>query len=402
MSLFTRLSSSYFFYFTILGLISPYLSVVRDGKGFNSLELGEIFAILTATKIVAPSLWAVLADKTGQQLLIIRLGVLLALLSFILLFWLDSYWPVSFALALFSLFWTAILPQLEVFTLTSVRRSSKIYARIRLWGSIGFIVLAILAGQVMEYYQSQDNSNRYISSFTDAFVWMGCIILFCLLISTISIKPQRVINKTKTQALAIKENLLAARFVIFFISGLLLQISFGPYYGFFALFLRDLTYSGFSIGLLISLGVVAEILVFIYASTFFKYFSLKALLFFSLIITCARWLLVALYADSFVLLAFTQLIHAASFALFHSASMIFISEHFTPCQQSRGQAVYLGGVYGVGGAIGAYVAGVLWLNGTGASTAFLTASAAALIAALVMLFMPEASYKKAQSKTGQK
>ena len=82
--------------------------------------------------------------------------------------------------------------------------------------------------------------------------------------------------------------------------------------------------------------------------------------------------------------------------------MIFISEHFTPCQQSRGQAVYLGGVYGVGGAIGAYVAGVLWLNGTGASTAFLTASAAALIAALVMLFMPEASYKKAQSKTGQK
>lgn len=388
MSLFTRLSSSYFFYFTILGLITPYLSVFLDGKGFNSLELGEIFAILTATKIVAPSLWAILADKTGQQLLIIRLGALLALLSFMSLFWLDSYWPVSLSLALFSLFWTAILPQLEVFTLNSVRRSSKIYARIRLWGSIGFIVLAILAGQVMEYYSSQEFSTKYIASFTDAFVWMGCIILFCLLLSTISINPHRVVRKAKVQALAIKEKLLSPRFVIFFLSGLLLQISFGPYYGFFALFLRDLTYSGFSIGLLISLGVVAEILVFIFANSFFKHFSLKSLLFFSLFITSIRWLLVALYADSFFMLALTQLIHAASFALFHSASMVFISEHFTSCQQSRGQAVYLGGVYGVGGAIGAYVAGVLWLDGLGASTAFITASSAALIAAFVMLLMP--------------
>ena len=87
MSLFTRLSSGYFFYFAILGLISPYLSVFLDGKGFSSIELGEIFAILTATKIVAPSLWAILADKTGQQLLIIRLGALCALLSFLMLFW---------------------------------------------------------------------------------------------------------------------------------------------------------------------------------------------------------------------------------------------------------------------------------------------------------------------------
>lgn len=389
MSLFTRLSSSYFFYFAILGLISPYLSVFLDGKGFNSLELGEIFAILTATKIVAPSLWAILADKTGQKLLIIRLGALLALLSFIVLFWLNSYWSISFCLALFSLFWTAILPQLEVLTLNSVRHSSKIYARIRLWGSLGFVALAVFAGQVMEYYTQLGSSYALVSSFTDAFVLMGSIILLCLLLSTMTIKPQRVVNKVQIKALAIKDKLLEPRFVVFFFAGVLLQISFGPYYGFFALFLRDLAYPGFAVGLLISLGVVAEILVFIFASSFFKAFSLKALLIFSLAATALRWLLVALYAESLWLLAFTQLIHAASFALFHSASMIFISEHFTSCQQSRGQAVYLGGVYGVGGAIGAYVAGALWLDGLGASSAFLTASASALLAAMLMMFLPK-------------
>ena len=389
MSLFTRLSSSYFFYFAILGLVSPYLSVFLDGKGFNSLELGEIFAMLTATKIVAPSLWVILADKTGQQIVIIRMGALLALLSFIMLFWLDSYWPVSFSLALFSLFWTAILPQLEVFTLKSVRRSNKIYARIRLWGSIGFIVLALLVGQIMQYFQ-QTLAATYIGfSFNDVFVLIGGVILLCLLLSTMMIKPHRIISTTSTQVKALKNALLSSRFLTFFIAGLLLQISFGPYYGFFALFLRDLGYSGFVVGLLISLGVIAEIIVFIFAGSLFKHFSLKTLLFISLVVTAVRWFMVAFYAGSFWLLAFTQLMHAASFALFHSASMLFISHHFTSCQQSRGQAFYLGGVYGGGGAIGAYVAGVLWLDGVGANTAFLSASIMALIASAIMLFMPK-------------
>jgi len=384
LSLFTRLSSNYFFYFAILGLVSPYLSVFLDAKGFTSTELGEIFAIITATKIVAPSLWAVLADKTGQQLLIIRLGALFALSSFILLFWLSSYWPISFALALFSLFWTAVLPQLEVLTLNSVRRSSKIYARIRLWGSIGFIVLALIAGQVMEYFP--------IESFTFSFTLMGSLILLLLLVSTLTIKPQHGLNKNKQAPIAIRAKLFESRFVVFFIAGILLQISFGPYYGFFALFLRDLSYSGFAIGLLISLGVVAEIMVFIYAGAFFKTFTLKKLLVFSLVITALRWYLVALFADSVWVLLLTQVIHAASFGLYHSASMLFISEHFSACQQSRGQAVYLGGVYGLGGAVGAYLAGILWLDGQGAKTTFIVASCAALLAAFLMLFFKEKAF----------
>jgi len=389
LSLFTRLSSSYFFYFAILGLISPYLSVFLDSKGFTSLELGEIFAILTATKIIAPSLWAILADKTGQQLRIIRLGAVLALLNFMLLFWLDSYWSISLCLALFSLFWTAILPQLEVLTLNSVRRSNKIYARIRLWGSLGFIVLAIFAGQVMAFYDQKNLSSVTNTPFTNAFVLMGGGVLFLLLLSTLSLKPRHVIATTTTQVSSIKDKLLEFRFLIFFIAGILLQISFGPYYGFFALFLRDLEYPGFAVGLLISLGVVAEIVVFIFASHFFKHFSLKSLLIFSLAITAVRWLVVGMYGDSVWLLALTQLIHAASFALFHSASMVFISNHFSTCQQSRGQAIYLGGVYGVGGAIGAYLAGALWLDGVGATSAFVTASVTALLASVLMSFLPK-------------
>lgn len=376
MSLFTRLSTSYFFYFALLGLVTPFLSIFLDGKGFNSLEVGEILAIITATKIIAPSLWAMLADKSGRQLAIIQLGALLALISFIFLYWLDAFWPITLSLALFSLFWTAILPQLEVLTLTSVRRSGKIYARIRLWGSLGFIVLAILTGEVISVFSYQ------------AFITVGCLLLISLLISTLMLKqPIQGQSKNITQA-SIFSKLLKLPFIIFFVAGVLLQISFGPFYSFFALYLRDMGYPGYAVGLLISLGVLAEIIVFIFAGKLFKYFNVKGLLFISLFVTAIRWYISGNYGDILWLLTLSQLFHAASFAVYHSASMQFLSEYFDSAQQGRGQAIYLGGVYGLGGAIGAYIAGLLWLDGAGATHAFNVAALSALVGAMILLLLP--------------
>lgn len=378
---FVRLSSNYFFYFALLGLTLPYLPLFLDGNGFNSRQVGEILAIITATKIVAPSLWAILADKSKQPLLIIKLGAFLALVSFTLLYWFTLYWPITLSLALFTLFWTAILPQLEVHTLNSIKQSNKIYARIRLWGSIGFIALALVAGEVI-------TALGYPS-----FITLGSLILLGLFISTLLLTPikaraPRKVNNVDSTSFIKK--FMHRRFISFFIASLLLQISFGPYYSFFALYLRALEYSGLAIGLLISLGVLAEIVAFLYMGALFKRFSVQTLLIASLLITALRWGLLPAVADSMVLLALNQLSHAASFAVYHSACMKFISSHFTKTQQSRAQGVYLGGVFGVGGAIGAYLSGILWLEGEGASNTFYLAGVTALLAGIILLFNKKA------------
>jgi PPP family 3-phenylpropionic acid transporter len=375
LSLFTQLSTSYFFYFSILGLVVPFVAVFLDGKGFSSTEIGEILAIVTASKIFGPSLWAVLADKTGRQLSIIRLGALLAAGCFSFLFWLTNYWPITFILAIFSLFWTAILPQLEVMTLNSVRRSPKIYARIRLWGSIGFIVMAVLAGDFIERYSH------------DAFTVLGLAVLLALYLSTLVLKQPKIHLSQITATSTIKSKVLDFSFIVFFVAGLMLQISFGPYYNFFAMFLRDQHYSGIVIGLLIGLGVAAEIIVFIYAGKLFKLFTIKTLLVFSLFITAIRWTLLAQSGDNFWVLIFSQVMHAASFGLYHSASIAFIGHHFDVNQQSRGQALYVGCVYGIGGAIGAYLAGVLWFDGLGAQLSFNLAAVTVLVGMIFALFI---------------
>jgi PPP family 3-phenylpropionic acid transporter len=372
---FMRLSTNYFWYFGLLGLIVPFLAVFLDARGFTSLEIGEILAVITATKIVAPSLWAQLADKSGQQLTIVKVGALLSLFCFSLIIWTFSYWPLMFSLAMFSLFITSILPQIEVMTLNSIRKSAKIYARIRLWGSIGFVIVAMLSGELIERYSAE------------AFSYIGIVILAGLFISTLLNKQPRIAKKSSVDNVSIRAKVFNRNFLLFFFAGLMLQMSFGPYYVFFALYLKNLAYSGFLIGIFIAIGVVAEIGVFVFAAIFFKSFSLKTLISMSILLTAFRWFIVGHFANSDMALAFSQLIHALSFGLYHSASISFIQQHFNANQQSRGQAIYIGGVYGVGGAIGAYVAGLLWQDGIGAVITFDFAAITALIGGVLALFL---------------
>ena len=355
----------------------PYLAIYLDSLGFTSRQVGEVLAIVTITKIIAPSLWATIADRMRQPLLLYKLGALLSLISFSFLFYISHYWAMVTCLAFFSLFSTAILPQLEVYTLKTLRHSSKLYARVRLWGSIGFIVLAVLTGEAM------DRFGYHI------FTVLGMVVLVSLFFSTLVLNsPSKTgfVAGNKEQRPPIIFKLVDIRFICFFVAGLLLQISFAPYNGFFALFLRDFDYTGLSIGLFIGLGVVAEIAAFIYMGSLFKHCSLNTLLVLSLIVSAARWFFMPLIADSPFWLAMSQLSHAVSFAIYHSASMQFIASHFTKCQQGQGQGIYLGGVYGIGGALGAYVTGVLWQDGLGANDAFIVAAVVALIGAIVMYF----------------
>ncbi|NMP33001.1 MFS transporter [Thalassotalea sp. M1531] len=377
---FTRLSNSYFWYFSVLGLAIPFLAIFLEGRGFNSLQMGEILAVFTATKIIGPTFWAFMADKTGKKLPFIQLGATLSLVCFSVLFFVDGYWPILTILALFSLFWTGMQPQMEVLTLGAMRKSTKFYARIRLWGSVGFIVFALASGEVIGYFGS------------DSFIAIGFVILVGLWLSTLWLNETNCRTSFVNVNSRIIHKFLTANFILFFISGLLFQLSFGPYYSFFALYLRDLTYPSYAVGMFVSLAVVAEIVIFIVAGRLFKRFDAKNLLVLSIAITAARWFIMAYFGDNGIMLAISQLAHAASFGLYHSASMQFIQNHFNPNQQNRAQAVYVSGMYGIGGAIGAYLAGVYWMDGLGAQQTFIYAGYVALFASIIAFLM---SNKKA-------
>jgi len=370
------LSWSYFGYFAVLALIVPYLAVYLDALGFNSRQIGELIAIATACRILGPPLWATISDRMGKRLPAIRLGVIASFLFLLAMAPASQYWTLAILLGLLSLFWSAILPQLEVVTLGSLGEQSQLYSRIRAGGSAGFVVISLLAAEILAWGGKA------------SFPLLGAALMIPLLLAVM------VINEPALKPIEQEEpgpgawaRIFSRKFLFFLGSSVMLQASFAPFYAFFALYLTQLGYAPFAVGAFIALGVVAEIVMFLIAGKLVVRFQASHILAFCLLVTMGRWLLLSEFATVFWWLVIIQFLHAFSFALHHSAAMRFVHRYFPERQHSRGQAMYVSIGFGGGGAIGAWLAGITWQQGAGAEQTFILASTAAAVGALFALLI---------------
>lgn len=362
-------------YFGQLGIFVPYVGLFLDSRGFDSTQIGTLLALVALSRIIGPNLWANLADKSGKVGEVLRVGCLLAFVVFLLIFVVYDYWLLTLTFCLMMMFWTAVLPQLEVITVQATEHSKGGYGKLRLWGSIGFVVCSLLVGWLIDIFGAQVT------------IIASSIALFTLYTSTLFIASPSTKPSTAHDSDGDWKQAFGLVFVLFLMANTLLQLSFGTYYNFFALYMQDLAYSGLQTGIFIALGVVAEVFIFIYAARLLQRFNVMLLLAFSIILTAVRWLALAYFADVLWVIIISQLLHALSFGLSHAASVHFLSLHFTKQFQSRAQALYVSIAFGIGGAAGSYIAGFMWRQGAGASSSFVFSAIMAFIGGLILVML---------------
>lgn len=371
-----RLSSFYFFYFALLGATAPFLALYFDHLGFSAARIGELIAIPMLMRCLAPNLWAWLADRSQQRLAIVRFGAICTMLSFMLIFISKSFAWLAMIMVLHAFFWHAILAQFEVITLAHLGSNSERYSQLRLWGSVGFILVVIGFGYIFDQVG------------LDYYPWAIVAVMSGIILSSFWIPKQP--NQLETP-MALNDTITPRvrstpiKAIVFFLAGVaLMQLSHGPYYTFLTLHLIDLNYSRAMIGWLWALGVLAEIGLFVIMPWLLRRVSVKLIIVASLFIAALRWWLLGFYADSLLILLFVQLLHAATFGSFHAAAIHFVQHYFPKHKLGQGQGLYVS-FCGVGGALGALYAGYTW-QPLGAGVTFALASGAALLAAFLLLF----------------
>lgn len=363
-----RLSGFYWFYFAALGAWLPYWGLFLQDEGFDAIAIGYLSAILMVSKVVAPNIWGWIGDRYGNRLRLIRWGSGLALVAFMGVLARRDFLFLALVIAVFSFFWNAVLPQFEVLTLSWLRQHYRYYSLIRVWGSIGFIVAVALLGIWFDHRSVQ------------TLPWIVGGLLAGIWVSSLSLSPLPC--DTRGGSAGPLRNVLALPAVIAFLAvSFLLQFSHGPYYTFYSIYLEELAISRTAIGMLWSLGVLAEVLLFTRMHDILDRFSLRSILLVSLILSALRWILIALFADSLMLLTIAQLLHAASFGASHAVAIEFVRRYFVDGNQGQGQALYSGLSFGAGGALGALVSGALWEFSPAAT--FLLAGASCLLAAVL-------------------
>jgi PPP family 3-phenylpropionic acid transporter len=367
-----QLSSFYFFYFSCLGAFLPYWPLYLSDKNFSAYEIGMITGVMIGTKIIAPNLWGWIADKTGLRHRVIQLGTFCSFVIFMFASTIENFSSMLTLIFFFSFFWNASLPQFEAVTMNTLGSSYNKYSQIRLWGSLGFII-SVLSLSVL--------TNKFGISLVTLCI---CFYLFLTWLVTLFIKSPDAISTTHNNSLM--SIVMKPAVVGILISCFLMQLSHGPFYAFFAIYLSENSYNTNLIGIIWALGVIAEILIFMKISSWIPKYGLQNLFIISFIFAVARWLLISFFADNIILVVIATLFHAITYGMYHAVSISLIHEYFTGELQGRGQALYSSVSFGLGGSIGSFYSGYLW-ESAGGSTVFLYASLFAFLGFIVSLIL---------------
>lgn len=350
----------------------PYWGLYLQSEQFSPVEIGILMSLFQISRIFAPNFWGWLADHTEKRTVWIRLNTVLGVLGFIAVFWAEGFWPMMLVMGALSLFTSSTMPLSESLTLAHLANTKGHYSRIRMWGSIGFIVASILLGYLIDWVG--------ISSL----LWAILAVQVGLFLLTFTLTEAKVAPH-QSDDFSVWRILRNPAVIALLVGCALMVTAHGVLYNFYSIYLAEHGYSKGMIGWLWSIGVICEIGVFMLMPTIMQRFSLKQIILTSLGLAVLRFSMIGLAVDNLVLLLIAQGLHAATFGSFHVATVQVVTQFFNGRHQAKGQAIYNSVTYGIGGAIGG-IAGGYALQGLGGELTFLLAAAFPLAGFAVIAF----------------
>ncbi len=367
-----RLSRFYFFYYFFVGSFVPYWGIYLQSENFSPSSIGILLSLFQISRIVAPNFWGWLADHSGHRVKWIKLTSFLGLIGFIGVFWAKGFFWIFLIMSALSLFTSSTLPLAESLTLAHLATTDGHYSRIRLWGSIGFIVASLFLGYLIDLQG------------INILLWVLLITQAIIFFLSNTIPEAKEIHHKKND-LPIWKIIKTPSVVALLIGCTLMVSAHGVLYNFYSIYLKEHGYSSATIGWLWAVGVICEIFIFMLMPKILRRYSLKTILLLSLFLGVIRFILIGASPDHFYLLLIAQMFHAATFGSFHAASIEVIAYFFKGRNQSRGQAIYNSVAYGIGGTIGGLGGGYL-IQYLGGQLGFMIAAISPLIGFVVIWY----------------
>jgi PPP family 3-phenylpropionic acid transporter len=360
-------------YFGFIGLFSPYAPLWYQSLGFSTFAIGALTSMQSATRIFAPYAWGWSADHSGRREPLLRLAIGGALFASFGFFLFRDYAWIAVVTVLLMLCTAGVVPISEAVLAQHVSHKGQVdigrYGRVRLWGSVGFVVVGTVSGFVLE------------SAGVERFPILCSVVLALLLFAAFRLPPP---SEPAHAEPVVKGALAVLREPVvgwFFAGTFLTVLAHTSLYAFYSLYLASLGYTKGEIGLLWSAAVAVEVAWFAFQGRWLKRLPVHGWLAVAGGVSALRFGLIAAFASQAAVLVFAQVLHAVTFAAQHSACIAVISRHFPGRLRSRGQALYTVLGYGASGVLGGVAGGAL-SERFGFAAVFWAASAVSLGAVL--------------------
>ena len=333
--LFFNLSAFYFFYFAAVGVYIIFLPKVLHDIGYGTFDIGIIFALAPLMRFITPFLF-LKHIKLDQK--VFKIALFLSIISSVSFYLtIENFFLFLINNALLGVCLSLILPYLEVTAISSLGKEK--YGKSRLYGSIGFMLISLVLAKFLTQPYIAIHYYLVLNILT---------VLFALFLLRFDVQRKDSI---------LKESFSFFKYWPFWISLFFMQMSFGGFYNFFTIYETAHEISLEVTSYLWSFGVICEILMLYFQAPLLKN-NLLTIVKFCVTITTLRWILLYLYPDSLGVTFLTQSIHAFSFGLYHSSVIIYLYSLYE--NKKLAQQFMYGVAYGLGGFVGAIVAGAVY------------------------------------------
>jgi len=352
-----RIGVFFFLYFFTQGILQPYLPPYYKNLGFSGENLSTILALGQFATIAGPPFWGFLTDRSGKPVTFLRMLAIGAMLAFVPMLWAKSFLTVAAVICFYSFFNTSVSPLGDTVAMSEARRMNTDYGRIRLWGSIGFIVAVYSFGEV-----TSDAQLQWV--IPSALAVMGTYVIAAHWIAPTPPSPHGAPSLADAGRLMVQPAFLA-----FLIATMIHWMALQPFYFLYSLHMKSLHFDSY-LGKGIALGVCAEVCMMWAARSLIKRLPIFAILALALLASSLRWYLTATRRQGWEI-AGTQIFHGLSFGAFYVCSIAHLERAVPERQRATGRALFSSVVLGLGGILGTKLAG--WLydhSGENASDAF--------------------------------
>ena len=312
--------------FLAVGIYVPFWPLWLAGRGLSAEEIGLLLAIAAWVRVLGTPLIAQLADRSGQTKRVLIVLTVLTLIGFAAFIPVQGFWPILGVTLIAAAAFQSIIPLTESLTMTMVLRERLDYGRIRLWGSLAFILGTAGAGQVLT---GRD---------PDLVLYLILGTLGVMLMTALALPSRRRPVATGKKA-RLRALFTDRRFVLFIAATSLLQSSHAVYYAFSALHWRAAGLSETVVGLLWAEGVIAEVLLFAVSGAAVAWLGPVGLMLVAGVAGIARWSVLGATTAPLALMG-AQILHAATFGAAHLGAMHFIARNAPPGLSASAQGVY--------------------------------------------------------------
>ncbi len=364
-----RIGLGYFWFFAAIGSYGPFAAIWFLSLGLDGAEVGVLVALPALGAAFAGPLWGAAADARSRHRIILCGALAVAATAALAATRAAGFWPLLLLLGVSALAAGPIAPLLDAFAVTIGERLGRSYGNLRVWGSIGYTLAALLVGRLM----GQGGSAAFLVAYA---AFLG------LTLATAAGLPDLGERTSRPLLGGLHELRRNRPFVALLLVGYLTASGAAIMNGFLGVRLLEIGGTTGLVGLAIALGAASEWPVVAFGGWLLARFGAARLVALAIVVYAVRFVAFATIPVAAWVLP-VQLLHGLSFGAFLIASVTLAHRLAGPAHAAAAQALLAATSFGFGSITGSLIGGAL-LERVGLSGLFL--GAAGVMAVALALF----------------